>query len=87
MGGSVGASRCSGGHDGTTVGPVGLAPSVAPFGVSALMRLAHVNGIFAARNGQTYEVQETDGDDPSAQRIFLATVGDGCPGAVTMDRP
>jgi len=32
----------------------------------------------------TYEVQETDGDDPSTWRAPHATVGDGCPGVVLL---
>jgi len=84
MGSSVGTSRRSRGHDGTIQRPVGHATSVAPFGVSAIMRLAHVNGAREASRGDTYEVQETDGVDPSSFRAPQATVGDGCPGVVTM---
>ncbi len=86
MGSSVGASRRSRGLDGTFVHPVGCAASVAPFGVSAIPRLAHVNGALQASAGRTYEVQETDGVERCMPKIALATVGDGCPGVVTMNR-
>ena len=86
MGSSVGVSRRSRGFDGTSVRPVDSASSVAPFGVSAIPRLAHVNGALEASEGHTYEVQETDGVDPSALWASPATVGDGCPGVVPMDR-
>ena len=86
MGSSVGASRRSRGFDGTSAHPVGYASSVAPFGVSAIPRLAHVNRALGARDGHTYEVQETDGVDRSGLRVSPATVGDGCPDAVPMNR-
>jgi hypothetical protein len=69
-------------HDGTRPRPVGPMAGVAPFGVSALKRLAHTNRAPAASGGRTYEVQETDGVDPSKRRAPHATVGDGCPGVV-----
>jgi hypothetical protein len=84
MGGFAATSRRSCGPDGKVERPVERASSVAPFGVSANPRLAHANRALAARDGHTYEVQETDGVDPSEQRVPLATVGDGCPGVVTL---
>ena len=86
MGSSVGVSRHSRGSDGRSVRPVEAAPSVAPFGVSAIPRLAHVNGALEASEVRTYEVQETDGVDPRALWASPATVGDGCPGVVPMNR-
>ena len=86
MGSSVGATRRSRGSAGTFLRPVGSASSVAPLGVSAIPRLAHVNGVLEANEARTYEVQETDGADPSALWASPATVGDGCPGVVPMNR-
>lgn len=60
------------------------AVSVAPFRVSAGPRLVHVNRALVASEGHTYEVQETDGVDPSAHRVTPFTAGDRCPGAVTL---
>ena len=85
MGSFVGASRHSGGHDGTKLRPIAFVTSVAPFGVSAHPRLAHVNGAFESSAVRTYEVQETDGVDPRAHRMLSAPAGDGRPGDVTMD--
>lgn len=86
MGSSVGATRRSRDVDGTSEDPVAAASSVAPLGVSAIPRLAHVNGALEANEARTYEVQETDGADPSALWASPATVGDGCPGVVLMNR-
>ncbi len=86
MGSSVETNRRSRGSDGTFAHPIEHTTNVAPFGVSAVTRLAHVNGALESSEGHTYEVQETDGVDPSELRASQATVGDGCPGDDTMNR-
>ena len=86
MGSSVETNRRSRGFAGTFAHPIEHTTNVAPFGVSAVTRLAHVNGALESSAGHTYEVQETDGVDPSQLRVSQATVGDGCPGDDTMNR-
>jgi len=86
MGSSVETNRRSRGSDGTFAHPIEPTTNVAPFGVSAVTRLAHVNGALESSAGHTYEVQETDGVDPSLLRASQATVGDGCPGDDTMNQ-
>jgi hypothetical protein len=83
MGSSVTASRRSW-LCGTRMRPVWPSASVAPFGVNAIPRLAHTNRALVASGDHTYEVQETDGVDPSKRRAPHATVGDGCPGVVLL---
>jgi hypothetical protein len=61
--------------------------NVALHSVNAFTRQTHVNRVFETREAHTYEVQETDGVDPSSfSERSQATAGDGCPGVVTMNR-
>lgn len=86
MGGFVATSRRSQGHDGTLHRPVWHSASVAPFGVSAISRLAHIKEARESRRDDTYEVQETDGVCADVFRAPHATAGDGCPGVVSMNQ-
>jgi hypothetical protein len=52
---------------------------VARFGVNAFTRLAHTNRAHAMRDDHAYEVQETDGVDPSNSRRLTPPSGTGAP--------
>lgn len=86
MGGFVATSRRSQCHDGTLQHPVWHAASVAPFGVSAISRLAHIKEARELRRDDTYEVQETDGVFAAVVRAPHATVGDRCPDVVSLNQ-
>lgn len=85
-GSSVETNRRSRGSDGTFAYPIEHTLNVAPFGVSAVTAWRMSTERARGAEVSAYEVQETDGVDPSSLRASQATVGDRCPGDDTMNR-
>jgi hypothetical protein len=79
-------SRRSRGHAGTLKHPVGSAPSVAPFGVSTITCGACKPSAVRERRSPPTRSKKPTVVDPSMRAVPHATVGDGCPGVVTMNQ-
>lgn len=79
-------SRRSRNRVGTYMRPVGYPKGVAPFGVSAVTRLAHTNRAFSMSEDCTYEVQETDGAIGSNCERLTPPLGTGAPTLFFLNR-